>query len=238
MHIYIGTRQDGLYVDNQRGPSNQARTVFYKELDTILSIEPFCRLRSRLAINKLIFARQSHGVDGLIIDSATSASVRPWACEADYIITTMPGIGIGILTADCLPIILYDPVKNAVGIVHAGWRGTVNSIVVKAVQAMGEQFECLPSTIQCIYGPAARPCCYTVGDELIQSLPAHKPGLSIHKGKPVFDLIGYNTELLREIGVKNFIDTLYVTCTICDDRFFSHRRDGRQAGRTITVVSI
>src|SRR5438477_544569 len=80
------------------------------------------------------------------------------------IIINVKNLGIGILTADCLPIIFYDPYNNIISIAHAGWRGTMQNIAIKVIETMRNSFKSKPENIEVFFGPSAKDCCYEVGE--------------------------------------------------------------------------
>jgi YfiH family protein len=87
-----------------------------------------------------------------------------WLKQADALVTRIQGYALGVFTADCLPLLLFDPVQRAVGIVHAGWRGTAKAICQKTVEKMKEVFQSRASTLLAALGPCIGPCCYEVDE--------------------------------------------------------------------------
>jgi len=102
------------------------------------------------------------------VHSARAVCADEWQAglEADALIATTPGIRIAVKSADCLPILLADPVKHAVAAVHAGWRGCVAAIAVETVRRMAEQFGSDPANLLAAFGPSIRPCCFEVGQDV------------------------------------------------------------------------
>jgi hypothetical protein len=141
--------------------------------------------------------------------------------EADGQVTDRPGVAPIVLVADCVPIALVSP--EAVGMVHAGWRGLAGGIVGEAVQRLRSLGA---ARIAAAVGPGAGPCCYEVGEEVHAAF-----GTS---GRTV-DLKAIARGRLEEAGVEEVHDS--GLCTMCDsERFFSHRRDGGVTGRQAGVV--
>jgi hypothetical protein len=164
--------------------------------------------------------------------------------EADGLFTEERGVSLGILTADCVPILLYDPRRPAVGIVHAGWRGTEKRIAGKAVRKMRDVFGCRPPELLAALGPAVGPCCYVVGDEVARAFLAgdSRTGVFLHPQGPgqwKLNLAGINRHQLMEEGVGRKHITILSLCTCCrKDLFFSVRAEGEPTGRQITLIGL
>jgi YfiH family protein len=139
--------------------------------------------------------------------------------DADGQATALGGLGVMVLGADCLPVALGS--EGAVAMLHAGWRGLAGGVLeqgVKAVRALEEAPE-----IVAVLGPCAGPCCYEVGPEVHRALGRESAA------RARIDLREIARERLLAAGVSEVI--LTSECTICDERFFSHRREGDRAGR-------
>jgi polyphenol oxidase len=168
------------------------------------------------------------------VTSKTDFSSKIAGC--DGAITNTKGAALIVLTADCLPIFLYDPEKNAIGIAHAGWSGTLEGIAKNVVKAMKAEFMSDPSRILAGFGPAIRQCCYEVRGEFL----VHFPG-SVAKmaHKYYFDLAGENAEQLLSAGVisKNIFDC--GICTSCGSgEYYCYRKEKENAGRTASVIML
>lgn len=213
----------------------------YRHKKHLLNTEPWARLLMPMPhVKKLFFAHQVHGTQGYAVDWPMTATYFPWECIADYLVTDEPNIGIGVLTADCLPIILYDRDLLAVAVVHAGWRGSVSHVALIALDHMKKWYGSNIQSIQVFFGPAAGPCCYCIGPAVLSALGEAMPKATVMRyANTFFDLIGYNKWLLMEAGVppESIID-VYHTCTICHDSYCSYRRQKESAGRQMTVVCL
>jgi YfiH family protein len=161
--------------------------------------------------------------------------------NADALITNVPGIAVGVRTADCTPILLFDPKHKAVAAIHAGWRGTVLDIPKATLDAMRQAYQTEASDIVAAIGPCIGPCCFEVGPEVVEAFVAQFGegswrGLTRDNGKATIDLYAANEASLRRAGVKQ-IEVLRA-CTMCDpeQRFFSFRRDGEKSGRHLSVI--
>jgi YfiH family protein len=163
--------------------------------------------------------------------------------EADALATTAPGVVLGVLTADCLPVILAVPGSGAVAIAHAGWRGTLEGVVQQAVQELCAAAGAEPREILAAIGPSIGRCCCQVGSEVHEAFlerwgAAHTRRI-LEKSDPWrLDLQTANLIQLREAGVHtNSVGTVQL-CTSCrKDLFFSYRRDGHQSGRMLNFVT-
>ena len=180
---------------------------------------------------EVCFLKQVHGC---------AVATPPWTepPEADAAVTRDPGTLLAIETADCLPILIVDPLKRLVAAAHAGWRGTVAGVAREIVRALVEWGSSPPRLLAAL-GPAIGPCCYEVGSDVEEAFgPAGSmffvPGTA---GRKHLDLVGANRAQLQEAGLAPAnIDGLDF-CTRCrEDLFFSYRRDGKSAGRMISVV--
>lgn len=159
----------------------------------------------------------------------------------DILLTCNPGCAIGVLTADCLPIIFYDPNNHACAIAHAGWRGTVAGVAQETVRLMHSSFRTDPSNLQVYFGPSAQVCCYEVDSGFSRYIEKqHHSTVFIFKNKKLFfDNAKLNHLKLCEVGVleKN-ISLKHNVCTICDCSYHSYRRDGKSYGHQVTAVSL
>lgn len=173
--------------------------------------------------------KQEHLPTGYIINAQKNAlhDVSLFDHVGDFLITNQVAIGLVVLTADCLPIVLYDSVKRIVGIVHAGWKGSCTGVVRNAVLAMQQQFACVGSSIKVYFGAHARECCYEVQQDFLQhiELAEKSPFIITKKNRFYFNNAAYVTNQLEECGIAvSQIDNT-AACTICDVSYYSWRRD-------------
>lgn len=191
---------------------------------------------SRLGISGFPFARldQVHGGSIARIGGGTSLKEKIPSC--DGAITDTRGVPLVVLTADCLPIFLYDPVKDAIGIAHAGWRGASEGIAKNIVNAMKDEFGSKAGEIIVGFGPAIRQCCYEVKKEFLM----HFQGtIAKMAHKYYFDLTGENANQLLSAGIRsgNIFDC--DICTSCrNDEFYSYRKEKDNAGRLISLIML
>jgi YfiH family protein len=181
-------------------------------------------LCERLGLAWLCSSRQRHGTTVNAIERVTGSEGRALAIDADGQATALRGVGAMVMAADCLPVALGC--RGAAAMVHAGWRGLAAGVLEEGVAALrnlaGEE------PIEAIVGPCAGVCCYEVGAEVHAAFGgAHRVGGHI-------DLRAIAHERLAAAGVGRVRDVQ--ACTICDERFFSHRREGQRAGRQAGVA--
>lgn len=158
--------------------------------------------------------------------------------HADSVITERHDILLGVQTADCVPILIYDGLNLAIGAVHAGWRSTSMGILKKTVRAMGEKYGSRPEDLLVALGPSIRWCCYEVGEEVLEAVrKATGEGdyYMVREGKNCLDLQTANRLQALSLGVKGYNISVTEECTFCfHDRYFSYRYDrgnkGRQGG--------
>ncbi len=198
------------------------------------------RLAEELGIPKDFFVspRQVHGNHVAIVTKASRGSVVP---DTDALITNHRMVPLLLRFADCTPILVYDPRRHAIGLGHAGWRGTVARMAEALVRAMSEAFGSDPADMIAAVGPAIGPCCYEVGPEVVSRVEQElgPEFLSNRKadGHAYFDLWAANERQLRDAGVGK-VEVAGV-CTACHrDEFFSHRGDHGRTGRFGVVMML
>ena len=195
---------------------------------------------------QLTFARQVHGKHVALVPAGHAGAFD----DTDALITNAPQTPLVILTADCAAIFFLDPVHNAIGIAHAGWRGTLAGIAADTVRRMNEEFNSWPRDILVGIGPSIGPCCYEVGEEVINAvedaLPDHTEEVlvdadmasagsfraSVNEGRRHFDLWRANELILMETGIPETHIEIARLCTACHaDMFYSHRAEKGITGR-------
>ncbi|GGA45157.1 peptidoglycan editing factor PgeF [Pelagibacterium lentulum] len=185
-------------------------------------------------------AKQVHGTDVLTIRAGHDFKARP---EADALVTDQPGIALGILTADCVPILLADPESGIIGAAHAGWRGAVGNILAATVNAMAELGAGVEDIVVAI-GPSISAPAYEVGDTFAQMIREQFPHTSdflATKGyeKPHFDVPGLVRHQAEDLGLATFEQV--GGCTYhSPELYFSHRHathSGTRAGRQISLIA-
>jgi len=201
------------------------------------------RAAGHLGARKLLSAYQVHGTTAIVVDEDSFAGARP---KADALVTATRGLAIGVLTADCAPILLADARAGVVGAVHAGWRGALAGVAEAALDAM-EGLGAARRHIHAAVGPCIGPQAYEVGPEFEVELLAHDPANArffARKGgagqtRPTFDLPAYVAHRLRAAGVS-VVATAMVCNYTAHDEFFSYRRSQKRGetdyGRQISAI--
>jgi YfiH family protein len=183
---------------------------------------------------------QIHSAEVLVADTPNAPA--SYKGKADALITDRPEVTLFLRFADCVPILLYDPRRPAVGVVHAGWRGTLAKAGAAAVRAMSERYGTRPGEVVAAIGPSIGPCHYAVGPEVVeqtrQAFAGADDGLLARvNGGHHLDLWEANAQVLREAGVQQIEQG--ALCTVCHaDEFFSHRRHGPQTGRFAALIGL
>lgn len=233
------TRQGGvsqgflasLNIGNHRGDSPENVAENYRRLGKTLGFDP----------GKLVLTRQTHSDIVRVVTAADCAGLdhRDYP-ECDALVTNTPGVGLVVFTADCTPILLYDPVTGAVGAAHAGWRGTAQDIAGKTVKAMVDAFGCDPADIRAAVGPNIGACCFEtdgdVPDAMTALLGDEARGYIRPAGNKFYvNLKGINARLLVRAGVGHIDMSSH--CTACDpDLFWSHRKVGNLRGSQGAII--
>ncbi len=187
--------------------------------------------------------RQVHGAAVHVVGAAAADSTsRP---EADALVTATPGQALAVVTADCVPILLADPVSGAVGAVHAGWRGTAAGVTGAAVAALARHWNVPPARLVAAIGPSIGACCYDVGEELVDAFAAaghdeaaRATWFSRDADRRLrLDLWAANRDLLVRAGLSAVNVHLAGLCTKTHLTWFeSYRAEGAAAGRLAAII--
>jgi len=199
---------------------------------------------------RIVRAKQVHGNEVLRVDAGLVRRPGFPRClveepaEFDAFITELPDVALVVSTADCLPILIHDPVRRAVAAVHAGWRGTARRIAARAVLAMQAAYGTDPADCRAALGPRIRGCCFEVDAPVIEAMAAGLPGWEAHAtptrpGHCRLDLAGVNRAVLEEAGVRPDRIEDAGLCTTCrTDLFFSHRAEKGRTGRMMNFIML
>lgn len=192
--------------------------------------------------SRLIVPRQVHGVR---IEEVTEQHLGVAFEDTDALITRLKGVCIGVSTADCVPLLMYDRVTGAIAAAHAGWRGTVGRIAVQTLQAMQEAYGTKADDVSCVVGPSIGPEAFEVGEEVYETFAeAGFPMDDIAYRHPAtqkwhIDLWQANVWQLLQAGVQEKAILVSGVCTYMNHaRFFSARRLGINSGRMFTGIII
>lgn len=236
MHA-VATRLGGV----SRGPFaslNMSRSVGDAPEDVLLNRRRLCQAVG-VRPEELVTAGLVHGTRALPVGPAARGHLM---LGTDALVTAVAGVPLMLCFADCVPIILYDPVRHAVGLVHAGWRGTLAGVAAAAVQQMVASYGSRPADLRAAIGPAIGPCCYEVGPEVVARARATFSDAAsllsdVQGNRAHFNLWEANRRLLLAAGVSQV--EVAGLCTACHrDEFFSHRGDGGRTGRFGVVVML
>ncbi len=187
-----------------------------------------------------VFGAPSGAISAVSVHAGRGQAAAPPIAGVDALITACPGVMLTMRFADCVPVLLYDPVHRAVGLAHAGWRGSAAGIAARTVQAMGQAFGTEPRDLLAGIGPSIGRCCYEVDQPVIQSFSARFPWwrdvVSGEAGRLHLDLWAANRRQLVDAGLADERIDVAGICTACHTGdFYSHRREsgpGSVAGET------
>lgn len=186
----------------------------------------------------LITLNQVHGNNVVLLEKPDKKPLSSLDFNGDAIITNQRGFALGILTADCLPILIHASLKGVVGAVHAGWRGTSLRIVQETLLAMEKVFDVKVDEVKVALGPSIGPCCYQVDDKVLKPMRKNLTEKMVPVGNRMLDLTRINHELLLEMGIQKESVECVNLCTSCrEDLFFSYRRDGL-TGRQLSFIML
>lgn len=219
-------------IGTRRGDDTQNVLKNYEILGNAIGFDP----------KKSVHTKQTHTDIVRVADESLwgAGLYAPALSDCDSLITNTPGTALVIFTADCTPILFYDPVTSAVGAAHAGWRGTAADIAGKTVKAMVETFGCQAENICAAIGPNIGKCCFETHWDVPEAMYAllgeeAAPYITQKGEKYHLDLKQINAKLLRRAGVRS-VD-ISDHCTACNpDLYWSHRVVGNARGSQGAVI--
>jgi len=206
-----------------------------------VGVEAFSTQRDAMLPYHVIQGHQIHGCKVAVIEQPNMT--REDLEGYDALVTNLPVVAIGVRTADCIPVLIYDPVKRVVAAVHAGWKGTVLHISQKVIDVMSQRFGCNPADMMAALGPGIGPDSFQVGEEVaehfknadfpideIWTFQGGGNGMPMSGGHHI-DLWKANQWLLEQVGIPK--ENIHVAAidTFSTTAFFSARREGIQCGR-------
>ncbi|NJN83188.1 MAG: peptidoglycan editing factor PgeF [Caldilineaceae bacterium] len=190
-----------------------------------------------VSVNDMVRAHQVHGTGVAKVDWDDAGQ---WRDGVDCLITDTVGLPLGLVFADCVPILLYDPRRHALGVCHAGWRGTVNGAAAATLWAMQAAFDTVPADVRACIGPSIGPESYEVGPEVVAMAHAkltdaerffHRPAEAEAETNLHFDLWQANSSQLADAGVpRHQIEIAELDTALNTADFFSHRAERGQCG--------
>ncbi|WP_028549295.1 peptidoglycan editing factor PgeF [Paenibacillus sp. UNC451MF] len=226
--------------------------------------EDVIKNRSRLAealnmkLEDCTYAEQVHGNEVQVVTrqlAGAGVDSREGAIQAkDAFITNEPGLFLHALFADCVPLLFFDPVQRAVGLAHAGWKGTVLQIARKTLEAMESQYGTKAADVLAAIGPSIHSCCYEVDENVISQIVQTMDELGIENknddksawiyenkdnGKYNLSLQQMNRQIMIKAGILPSHIEISSLCTSCrTDLFFSHRKEGGKTGRMAAWIGL
>ena len=196
------------------------------------------QMATALDLSGVSLLNQVHSARVVVMDGGEAKTQER---EGDALVTNLSRVGIGVATADCVPVLIASNDSSVAAAVHAGWRGTLEEIVVNTLSVIKDRFDINPQGLKAAIGPSIGCCCYEVGED-VASLYLDKYGGSggylWGKGaaKYVLDLKTANRLLLEREGVSE-IEVLD-TCTKCSENYYSYRREGKGVGSQLSVIGL
>jgi YfiH family protein len=204
---------------------------------------------------RLVTVRQVHSGTVRVVGSGDGALAGRMetpegkaVLEGDGLATNVPGVLLGVGTADCVPVLVIDRQRRVVGAFHAGWRGTVARIVEQGIQAMRLEYGSRDDDLEAAVGPSIGACCYAVGEEVRERFAAEfrygQDLFRVEGGEQYVDLWEANRRQLLDAGVAAERITVVGECTGCakeaagERKYFSHRVEHGIAGRMMNVVGV
>jgi len=201
----------------------------------------------QLSLGQAVTCRQVHGDRIVRVDEQQQGRgtylYDTSLPDSDGLITNVPGVTLLTFYADCLPVYLFDPRKRAIGMVHSGWKGTMQGIAAQAVTCLQKEYECQPVDIWAAIGPGIGGCCFQIsaslGEEAHINFPGYQHILQADGEHYYWDLPATIRQMLLQAGVKSEHISICPLCTVCHpEQFFSYRRDQGKTGRMGALLNL
>lgn len=184
--------------------------------------------------DNLVMVKQVHGSTVVVAEHPDPELLE---MPADGLITKVPGLVLGVRTADCVPVSFWDPVQKIAGIAHGGWKGVKDGIIAQMLKIFEKKCGSKMADLQVAIGPSIRKCCYEVGKEFLGYFPGFYRGKDAAKGH--LDLVGVIKSRLVKRGVREAHICDSGLCTVCENKkFFSYRLEAQTPERILSVISI
>jgi YfiH family protein len=194
-------------------------------------------VKGQMGVEWLLSARQIHGEEVYLLEQTPDRDVEVEGYDA--LITNQPHVGLVVQHADCQAVLLYDPVKQAIGAVHSGWRGSVLNLIGKTVQAMTGAFGTDPTTLRVVISPSLGPCCAEFVNYELELPVSFQEFMNAHSR---FNFWEISKRQLLDCGVVEQAILLPTICTSCSADYFSYRRACREGdsvtGRNCSVIAL
>lgn len=225
VRIFFGTQQQAIIKDQYPVKEQQS----------------FKQIADLLQVKTLYYVNQVHSAEGVDVNLIESDHNALTLLDADFLICNQSAVALAIFTADCVPVMLYDPVTKTIGAVHAGWKGIVGGIISKALGAMQKNYAAKLENLQVFIGPCAKNCCYEVKNDVycIFQQSMHSIDLPFFNQKTeglFFDLPSCVEQQLVAGGVLLYnINKQLAVCTLCNVSYCSYRRQ-QNSLRNVNVI--
>jgi YfiH family protein len=231
----FGGVSQGIYSSLNLGVNSGDNLVLIRE-----NYERICQVLD-ITIFDIVCSHQIHSANVRIVTRGDCGQLfKPTTHKADALITKDPGVALMVFSADCVPILLHDPIHNVIGAIHAGWRGTAENIAGAAIHKMVSEFGCNPNEISAAIGPCISKCCYEtdrdVMSALVKTMGEDANGcITARNNKYMVDLKEANRLLLHRAGLYDIM--VSEECTSCqNDKYWSHRRTNGQRGSQVAII--
>lgn len=214
--------------------------------DAVLENRKICAASMGIALDSWIIPEQVHGNLVAVVNEtqrgAGAFHAQSSIAGVDGLITNQRNLALVIMAADCVPILLYDPVEQVIAAVHSGWKGTKNHIVVRTIERMKQEFSCLSENIRVALGPSIRRCCYEVDVRVANEMRKE------FGNQVLFPRFGDKQHFLLSLQhcirldlLQQGVHATHITdcgrCTSCQTTsYFSHRRENGQTGRLLGAI--
>ncbi|MDP1575112.1 MAG: peptidoglycan editing factor PgeF [Coxiellaceae bacterium] len=200
----------------------------------------FKKLSEKIAVDRLFFLKQTHSKSVFYLDKMPKKSMTLFEIEGDAIITQQKNIGIGVVTADCVPLFIVDTKNDAIAAIHAGWKGLSLNIITETVDKMQLNFGTDLHDLKVFIGPSADVCCYEVKPDFLEYFDDTLVDTKIVESRDGKIYFHPKKAALIELQKTGFslsqIDDSNHRCTICHNDFCSVRREKNKAGRQPSVI--
>ncbi len=184
--------------------------------------------------DNLVMVKQVHGSTVIVAERPDPAHLE---MPADGLITKVPGLVLGIRTADCVPVFFWDPTQKVAGIAHGGWKSVKGGIINQMLKIFEKKYATKPGDLRAAIGPSIRRCCYEVGKEFLGYFPGFYYGKDAAKGS--LDLVGVIKSRLLKRGIPEGQIHDTGLCTVCENKkFFSYRMENQTQERILSAISI
>lgn len=195
-----------------------------------------------LALDDLVTAQQPHGNLVAVVgedERGKGSREKDWLDGIEGLVTDVPGIVLGVESADCLPVYFYDPVNKVVGLAHAGWRSVVKGVVTKMVKKMIDVYDCQSGNIKVTVGPHIKSCCFEIKDDVLPKFMRQTDRITGENGKLLVNLSGIVTDQLLSEGLSSSNIEITDTCTKDSLDFYSYRREHKGlSGAQLSIISL